>query len=71
MPQQGNTDIIEAFSGSHLVELSVVANQGQDQIQEDMKNFSEQLKPYPFVNDGTAFYLKFVLFIYSFFLIIY
>jgi len=33
---------------SYLVELSVIAPHGQDQIQEDMKNFAEQLKPYLF-----------------------
>ena len=41
--------MIEPLSTSQLVELSVVALQGQDQIQEDMKNFAEQLKPYVFV----------------------
>lgn len=39
---------LEPVSNSHLVELSVVAPQGQEQIGEDMKNFAEQLKPYPF-----------------------
>ncbi|CAL1548434.1 unnamed protein product, partial [Lymnaea stagnalis] len=37
----------ETISQSHLVELSVVAPLGQEQIGEDMKNFAEQLKPYP------------------------
>jgi mediator of RNA polymerase II transcription subunit 18 len=41
----GNPEMVEPLSTSHLVELSVVALQGQDQIQEDMKNFAEQLKP--------------------------
>lgn len=40
----GNPDHIEPMSLSYLVELSVVAPY-QDQIQEDMKNFAEQLKP--------------------------
>ncbi|KAH9519319.1 Mediator of RNA polymerase II transcription subunit 18 [Bulinus truncatus] len=35
----------EPLSQSHLVELSVVAPLGQEQIGEDMKNFAEQLKP--------------------------
>ena len=43
----GNTDKVEQVTCSSLVELSVVAPHGQDQIQEDMKNFAEQLKPYP------------------------
>jgi mediator of RNA polymerase II transcription subunit 18 len=42
----GNTESADQpFTGSYLVELSVVATYGQDQIQEDMKNFAEQLKP--------------------------
>jgi len=36
---------LEPLSASHLVELSVVAPLGQEQIGEDMKNFAEQLKP--------------------------
>ena len=51
MLQQGNTasDNLESIVPSYLVELSVLAMSGQDAIAEDMKNFSEQLKPYPFV----------------------
>lgn len=41
----GNTDNVEPLSLSYLVELSVVAPFGQDQVQDDMKNFAEQLKP--------------------------
>jgi hypothetical protein len=44
----GSLDSAEPFTMSYLVELSVIAPHGQDQIQEDMKNFAEQLKPYPF-----------------------
>ncbi|KAL8593764.1 hypothetical protein ACOMHN_059257 [Nucella lapillus] len=47
MQQPGKTDSLEPISQSHLVELSVVAPLGQDSIGEDMKNFAEQLKPYP------------------------
>lgn len=45
--QPGSTDQknLEQLGNSHLVELSVVAPLGQEQIGEDMKNFSEQLKP--------------------------
>ncbi|XP_059166527.1 mediator of RNA polymerase II transcription subunit 18-like isoform X2 [Physella acuta] len=45
--QPGKTDVqnLEALGQSHLVELSVVAPLGQEQIGEDMKNFAEQLKP--------------------------
>ncbi|XP_050408819.1 mediator of RNA polymerase II transcription subunit 18 [Patella vulgata] len=39
----GNTQ--EAMTQSSLVELSVVAPAGQEQIADDMKNFAEQLKP--------------------------
>ena len=39
---------LEPISGSHLVELSVVAPHGQDSIGEEMKNFAEHLKPYLF-----------------------
>ncbi|XP_055380529.1 mediator of RNA polymerase II transcription subunit 18 [Condylostylus longicornis] len=35
----------EAISNSYLVELSVLAPSGQDQIGEEMKTFAEQLKP--------------------------
>ena len=45
--QPGNLDMTEPLTKSYLVELSVVAPQGQDQIQEDMKAFAEHLKPYP------------------------
>ncbi len=61
MLQSGNTDssTLEAMSQSQLVELSVVAAPGQDQIGEDMKNFAEQLRPYPYnieeVSIGTRF----------------
>ena len=47
MLQPGNLEQTERLTSSCLVELSVVAPQGQEHIQEDMKNFAEQLKPYP------------------------
>ena len=47
MVQPGNPDIAEPLTKSYLVELSVVAPQGQEQIQDDMKQFAEHLKPYP------------------------
>ena len=47
MPLQSNTDTLDGLGESHVVELSVLAPHGQDQVQEDMKNFAEQLKPYP------------------------
>ena len=50
MQNPGSPEHLEPVSLSYLVELSVVAPQGQDKIQEDMKNFAEQLKPYPFNN---------------------
>lgn len=43
--QPGNAETMEPISGSHLVELSVLATHGQEQIQEVMKNFADQLKP--------------------------
>ncbi|KAK2154889.1 hypothetical protein LSH36_255g05019 [Paralvinella palmiformis] len=45
MLELGNIDNIEPLSNSYLVELGVVAPYGQDAIQEDMRNFAEQLKP--------------------------
>jgi len=36
---------LEDVGGSHLVELSVVAPLGQEQVGEDMKNFADTLKP--------------------------
>ncbi|KAJ8299600.1 hypothetical protein KUTeg_023660 [Tegillarca granosa] len=45
MLQPGSTENIESISNSYLVELSVMATTGQDSVAEDMKNFSEQLKP--------------------------
>ena len=49
MPLQSNVDTLDGLGESHVVELSVLAPHGQDQVQEDMKNFAEQLKPYPSV----------------------
>nr|CAD7194892.1 unnamed protein product [Timema douglasi]CAD7428010.1 unnamed protein product [Timema monikensis] len=39
------TDPVETISQSYLVELSVLAPCGQDAIAEDMRSFSEQLRP--------------------------
>jgi mediator of RNA polymerase II transcription subunit 18 len=47
MNQPGDVNNLEPITLSCLVELSVVAPTGQEQIGEDMKNFAEQLKPYP------------------------
>ena len=47
MLELGNIDNIEPLSNSYLVELGVVAPYGQEAIQDDMRNFAEQLKPYP------------------------
>ena len=38
-------DNLEPVTGSHLVELSVLAPSGNDAVGEDMKNFADQLKP--------------------------
>lgn len=38
-------DNLEPMSGSHLVELSVLAPSGNDAVAEDIKLFAEQLKP--------------------------
>lgn len=43
--QQNNPDTIEPVSQSYLVELSVVAPSGQEALADEMKAFSEQLKP--------------------------
>lgn len=43
--QPGNPETIETVSQSYLVELSVVAPAGQDALADEMKQFSEQLKP--------------------------
>ncbi|XP_015926623.1 mediator of RNA polymerase II transcription subunit 18 [Parasteatoda tepidariorum] len=43
--QQNNPDSIEPVSQSYLVELSVVAPSGQEALADEMKAFSEQLKP--------------------------
>ncbi|GFV48361.1 mediator of RNA polymerase II transcription subunit 18 [Trichonephila clavipes] len=43
--QQNNPDSIEPVSQSYLVELSVVAPTGQEALADEMKAFSEQLKP--------------------------
>ena len=47
MLTRGNTEHTSSVTESMLVEMSVAAAQGQDAIQEEMKAFSEQLKPYP------------------------
>jgi len=41
----GPNEVLDPLSGSHLVELSVLAPSGSDKVAEDMKNFAEQLKP--------------------------
>ncbi|XP_022083549.1 mediator of RNA polymerase II transcription subunit 18-like [Acanthaster planci] len=41
----GNLDALEPLSVSHLVELSIIAPSGTDGIGEDMRAFSEQLRP--------------------------
>jgi len=46
----GNPDIADSFTGSHLIELSIVTAHCHDQIQDDIKNFADQLKPYPLVS---------------------
>ena len=55
MSNPGSPENLELASPSYLVELSVIAPTGQDQIQEDMKNFAEQLKPYPFMTSWGNF----------------
>ena len=49
MNQPGHTagEAVDAICPSYLVELSVVTSSGQEGVGEDMKNFAEQLKPYP------------------------
>lgn len=42
-----DTQSIEPITASQLVELSVVAPSGTENIADDMKAFAEQLKPYP------------------------
>jgi len=49
MLSSGNPDIVEPFTGSYLVELSIVTAHCHDQIQDDIKNFADQLKPYPLI----------------------
>lgn len=48
-PPQG-PEALEPLTGSHLVELSVLAPSGNDSVAEDMKNFAEQLKPLVFLD---------------------
>jgi len=43
----GGADVVDAFTGSYLVELSIVTAHCHEQIQDDIKNFADQLKPYP------------------------
>ena len=45
----GNPDIVDSFTGSYLVEISIVTAHCHDQIQDDIKNFADQLKPYPYL----------------------
>ncbi|CAH0765831.1 unnamed protein product [Bemisia tabaci] len=45
MGQGKPPESVEPMSQSYLVELSVLAPNGQDAIGEDMKNFAEQLRP--------------------------
>ncbi|KAM4581411.1 mediator of RNA polymerase II transcription subunit 18 [Odontesthes bonariensis] len=41
----GNTENTERISLSSLVELSILAPAGQDNVSEDMRSFAEQLRP--------------------------
>ena len=50
MPSRTNKDTVVGMTESYLVELSVAASHGQDLIQEEVKSFGEQLKPYPWFN---------------------
>lgn len=45
MGQSKPPESVEPISQSYLVELSVIAPSGQDAIAEDMRSFSEQLRP--------------------------
>ncbi|XP_054711662.1 mediator of RNA polymerase II transcription subunit 18-like isoform X2 [Uloborus diversus] len=45
LQQPNNPESIETVSQSYLVELSVVAPSGQEALADEMKAFSEQLKP--------------------------
>lgn len=47
MLQPGGTENLDPVTLSYLVELSIVAPSGQEAIADEMKAFSEQLKPYP------------------------
>lgn len=38
-------EALDPLTGSHLVELSVLAPSGSEAVADDMKNFAEQLKP--------------------------
>ncbi|KAG1674660.1 Mediator of RNA polymerase II transcription subunit 18 [Nymphon striatum] len=49
MLQPGSTENLDPVTLSYLVELSIVAPSGQEAIADEMKAFSEQLKPYPLV----------------------
>ena len=47
MQQPGNTDTATSIMNKvHFVEMSVSASGGQDQIQDELKAFADQLKPY-------------------------
>ena len=60
MQVPGNvTDNIEPLTSSYLVELSVVERSHQEQIQDDMKSFSDQLKPYPYISSSHNMRLRF------------
>lgn len=43
--KQGSGDNLEPVTNSHMVEMSVLATSGSDQVAEDMKIFADQLEP--------------------------
>ncbi|XP_028410488.1 mediator of RNA polymerase II transcription subunit 18-like [Dendronephthya gigantea] len=45
LPTRGNTSHVEAISSSYLVEASVVSSVQQDSIADELKSFTDQLRP--------------------------
>jgi len=43
--KQGTGESLEGIANSHLVEMSVLATSGSNQVAEDMKAFADQLEP--------------------------
>ena len=63
--QAGNMESLASLMKVWFVEMSVSAPSGQEQVQDELKSFAEQLKPYPLLQIRQTFEQKPTLRIYN------